>query len=464
MGKIMKKVTISDLSFAYQKKDYIIKNLNLELTAGKFWLITGPTGCGKSTFLKIIAGLYPKYAGQLNGRIDLHNLKQAMMFQNPSEQFTMSTPRQEIIFALENLQIDQTEYEDRLKKAVVFTQISRLLDQKITTLSGGEKQRVALAVLVAMDVDIFLLDEPFASVDPEARHFLIHKLGELRDQGKTILLSDHVFVDYQDICDGVLRFKDQQINLLDATEQNQLFKFSQHNKNVSFTLPNKDEQAAFYLENTKLIQNRTLLKQKKLQIMAGKSTLITGANGIGKTSLFKALTKMIPYSGSMLYHNDEISKLKTRKYLLHVAQIFQNADDQFLAVTVRDEINLSKKFRNTYFSDERIKHALQILDLDQHLDQIVYSLSGGQKKKLQILLMLISRQETLLIDEPLSGLDQESIKQVIELMLESQKQLHQTFLIISHQIDELTDLCSYRLIFDHQQLKYVSEVPHESEF
>lgn len=92
---------------------------------------------------------------------------------------------------------------------------------------------------------------------------------------------------------------------------------------------------------------------------------------------------MIPYSGSLTYKNKEIGKLKARKYLLQVAQIFQNATDQFLNITVKDEINLSKKNRkNKFFSDDKINEALAYLDLANHLDQVVYSLSGGQKKEI----------------------------------------------------------------------------------
>lgn len=171
-------ITIKNLTFAYYTKP-IIKDLNLTLPSG-FSLFVGPTGCGKSTLLKLIAGLYPKYAGKiLSGKIDLHHQKTAMMFQNAGEQFTMPTPREEIVFALENLQLSNTEYKKRLAMAVDFTQINSLLDQKISTMSGGEKQRVALAVLIAMDVDILILDEPFASCDPESRHFLINELKKL---------------------------------------------------------------------------------------------------------------------------------------------------------------------------------------------------------------------------------------------------------------------------------------------
>ncbi|RVU71083.1 MULTISPECIES: ATP-binding cassette domain-containing protein [Lactobacillus] len=456
----MTKINLSDLSFFYQRQKKIVHNLNLQLPIGALSLLIGPTGCGKSTLLKIIAGIYPKYGGKMTGKIERHNLTYAMMFQNPSEQFTMATPRQEIIFALENLQLNHDEYERRLKDAVVFTQISKLLDQKITTLSGGEKQRVALAVLIAMNVDLFLLDEPFASVDPEARSFLIKKLAQLRDQGKTIIITDHVFNDYGPVCDQVFEFQGPTIVKLNQAQKAALFKPKR--VTLHFPLPSEKETAVFNLNQTKIAQQRTLLAQDQLKIYQGKSTLITGVNGIGKTSFFKALTKMLPYTGHITFNDQEVSGWKAQRYLTHVAQIFQSASDQFLAVTVQDELNLSKKDRNHYFTDEKIKQALEQLDLTDHLHQVVYSLSGGQQKKLQILLMLMTKHEILLIDEPLAGLDANSVKQVLALMQESQQALQQTFLIISHQIAELSDFCDYHLQFAQRKLQYVSEVQHES--
>ena len=164
---------------------------------------------------------------------------------------------------------------------------------------------------------------------------------------------------------------------------------------------------------------------------------------------------MIPYTGNFTYLNKEISTLSVRKYLTQVAQIFQKASDQFLAVTVKDELELSKKDRNLFFTEEKLNEWLEKLGLADHLDQVVYSLSGGQQKKLQILLMLMTKHQVLLIDEPLSGLDHNSVKLVLELMRESQQKLHQTLFIISHQIDELAEFCDYRLILADQRLKYV---------
>lgn len=445
-------ITVNNITFSYEKTP-IIKQLNMNIPAG-FSLLIGPTGCGKSTLLKILAGLYPKYAGKMTGSIDLHEQQAAMMFQNAAEQFTMATPREEIVFALENLQVNAREYQTRLTKAVEFTQIDNLLDQKINTLSGGQQQRVALAVLLAMDVDIFLLDEPFASCDPETRLFLIKKLGLLAKTGKTIILSDHVLDDYESICDHLFEFKDKSVHELSASEKSALFLQAKkmHEQEYSFAIPSG--KAIFTLKNTQISQNTLLLNQPNLNLY-GKSTLITGPNGIGKTSLFKAMTKMIPYAGSFSYQGHEIAKLKSRKYLQQVAQIFQKAPDQFLTVTVKDEIELSKKNHNSFFTDAKIDEWLKKLNLSDHLNQVVYTLSGGQQKKLQLLLMLMTQHQVLLIDEPLSGLDHESIRLVLELMRESQQKLQQTFLIISHQIDELASFCDYRLVFADQQLKYV---------
>lgn len=448
-----KEITINDLTFAYDQQKNIFQNLSWQFQAGKFYLLIGKTGCGKSTLMKILAGLYPKYGGHLTGRIDLANLKVAMMFQNAAEQFTMKTLREEIIFALENLNLNHDEYERRLKKAVTFTQTSRLLDQAISTLSGGEKQRAALSVLIAMDVDLLLLDEPFASCDPETRKFLIGKLNDLVHLGKTVIITDHIFDNYKIAKPVVYQLTANEIKQVAEAEKKQLF--SKVKIKTDFPIPREELQPIFSFKNTEIHQNHLLLSQKRLLIPTKKIILITGKNGVGKSSLFKALTQMLPYAGGLYYNKKDIAKLKPRKYLTEVGQIFQNSEDQFLKITVQDEIELSKKNANSYFTDHNLQEALQLLELGKVLDRVVYSLSGGQKKKLQILIMLMEKHRVLLLDEPLAGLDRQSTELVIDLIKRVKKKTAKTMLIISHQVDSLNKLCDYHLVFEDQELRYV---------
>lgn len=442
----MTPLTVTDLSFTYQTKP-IISHLSYHLPSGQLSLLVGPTGCGKSTLLKLMAGLLVPTSGKMS-----HPGMVSMMFQQAGEQFTMATARDELIFALENLQVSTSDYPKRMAKAVAFTQIGPLLDQPINTLSGGQKQRIALSILIAMDVDVLLLDEPFASVDPEGRTFLIKKLGQLRDQGKTILISDHVLSGYETVCDHLFRFSANALKEVDTANLPALFRANQELSQWSFTLT--PTGSVFELQDMTLTTGKQLLQPTQLALYQGAITLITGPNGSGKTTLFKALTKMLPYGGSLKYQQQELTKLRSKTYLTQVAQIFQTSTDQFLRVTVADELALSSSMRNAYFTPERLNQVIRHLHFDDKLDQSVYTLSGGQQKQLQLLLMLMTQHQVLLIDEPLTGLDSRAVKQMVTLMQAVHAALGQTMLIISHQIAPLAPICQYHLHFANQQLNY----------
>ena len=213
-----KQIKINQLSFQYQNQS-IFKDLNLTINQGDFVLLTGQTGSGKSTLLKLISGLDPTF----NGKITAGSLKQpftnwGIVFQDPNRQFTMATPREELIFALENELVDRTAALKRINYASARTNISSLLDQPFLQLSGGEKQRVALAVLIAMKSDLFLLDEPFANCDSHNRKFLLTCLAALHKEGKTILISDHNFSGYEKLVSTVLAIKDKNIKTITLPE------------------------------------------------------------------------------------------------------------------------------------------------------------------------------------------------------------------------------------------------------
>ena len=428
-----KQIKINQLSFQYQDK-LIFKNLDFTINQGDFALLTGPSGSGKSTLLKLVAGLEPTS----NSKITTGSLNQpftnwGMVFQDPNRQFTMATPRAELIFALENKLIDRVTAQKIIDEVSHKTNISHLLDRPFLHLSGGEKQRVALAVLIAMQSDLFLLDEPFANCDSHNRNFLLNCLDSLHQEGKTILISDH---------------KNQRIQTTPLPSQEEVV--------TNFSLPHTNQESVYSFNSFSLsFPEKELLSSTNLKIYSGKATLLTGENGSGKTSLFKALSKVITYQGELLFKDKEVKKWRRRPYLSKVGQIFQNPDDQFLNVTVKEELDFSLKYnQNPSLNESKLQSILTKLNLENMDEQVVYSLSGGQKRKLQILVMLMAYPDVLLLDEPFNGLDQKSVSKVIFLLKNYFLDEKHSLIVISHQLDQIQNLCDYHLVLKGQQLFY----------
>lgn len=472
----MVNVTIQDFSYAPTKKSgLILDHVNAQINSQQFTLLTGPSGGGKSTLLKFIAGLYPKYAHlALSGQILLNQQNMAdlnrnavtkmvgMVFQDPDQQFAMDTVQNEIIFILENLQTDPNQIDKILQQVLDFCGIEELKHHSINTLSGGEKQKLALACVLAMDVELIILDEPFANVDPAARLDLINKLKDLQlHHHKTIIVCDHDLNGYENIVDTVLYLDGQshQLNTLNPTQIHSLFASFKNatNSKLTINLPNKHQSAILELTDFKLqTADKILLALDNFKFYDHQTTLITGANGIGKSTLFKALVKLTNFQGSILFNQVNINKIKPIKYSQQVSLLFQNSEDQFLEITVQEELELSKKMRqNSAFSEDAIQAALEDLNLAHLLKRNVYNLSGGQKKKLQILLMLIMNPPVLLLDEPFSGLDLDSLKVVIRLLQTAKLKFNQTQIIISHQLTNLDQLVDLHVQFSQQTLNYL---------
>lgn len=457
----MTAISVSHLTFEYDDQLPTIEDATVNIPSSKFSLLVGPSGCGKSTLLKIIANLYPDFGGTISsGSVKIEpDQRVAMMFQDPSHQFTLDTPRHEIIFALENLQLDHDTIDQRIQDALNFCNIESLADRQFGTLSGGEKQKCALAVMIAMNSDIFLLDEPFASVDPQSRNQLIERLAVLKDQyHKTIVVTDHDLTGYEEVVDEMYRFDviRHRIEHLSEDEKHKVLAdhFSIHH--VPVTLPSDQEHSVIELRNLQLTRGTTTLADiDSFNFYDQQITLITGQNGIGKSTLFSAIAKLFSYKGVITLNHTNIQKIRSAKYHQQIAMVFQEAASQFVDVTVNEELELSKKHRlSNYFSDQMINDALNSLGLSGFGERVVYSLSQGQQKKLQILLMLIISPSILLLDEPLTGLDEKSITGIFDILKKSCEAQHQTVIMISHQLTKLSQWVDHHVLFSNQTLTY----------
>lgn len=462
----MPTIAIEQLSFQFERQHPVIHDLSMATDSSEVALITGPSGCGKSTLLRLIAGLLPKYGGQITaGRItrsqvDRHPARIGMLFQDPAMQFAMDTPRHEIEFTLENCQVAPQQIPVRLQAASDFCQVNNLLDQPITTLSGGQQQRVALAVVVAMDPDILLLDEPFAAIDEDNRRFLINQLLHWHDAQptRTIVITDHDCHGYTPLHPQVYRFANQRLTALTPAQGQALITRADRAAATPLrvTQPTASVPAIIKLDHVSIARGqRNLITVPQLTIVQNKITLLTGANGVGKSTLFRALTRLIPYQGEINYHGTDIQRISPGKYHQAVGLVFQQANEQFLNVTVGEELTLSAKHqRQPLLTNDRLTEVLRNFGLAGMEDRVVYSLSGGQRKKLQLLVMLMIGHPVLLLDEPFAGLDQDSLTTVFNLIRRCQRALPQTILIISHQLTGLDQLIDYHLHLADGHLTY----------
>ncbi|ANZ57613.1 ATPase [Fructilactobacillus lindneri] len=451
----------------------IFKDVNVTFPSNKLSLLTGPSGCGKSTILTLAAGLSAtedqkcEIKGKITiGATNVKNISDterpkliSMMFQDPNQQFVMQKVEEEIIFALENLQTPSSEIQKRTDEALAFCEIEQLRNREIITLSGGEKQKVVLATLIAMNSDIILLDEPFASIDLTSKRDILNKLVQLKNQQqKTIVISDHDLSGYEGLVDNLFQVHEEQITALPLSQMNTLLNDS-HSPQISFAIPRQTEPKIISLTNYVLkTPATTLLKATDFAFHNG-CTLLTGASGIGKSSLFYSISKLKKYQGIITLADKNIQKIKNKKYYEQVVLVFQNAADQFLTVTMQEELILAQKNSlSDFWTNAKIKQALVDLNLDHKMDQVVYSLSGGQKKKLQILLMLIRDPQIMLLDEPFAGLDVASVKQVQNLIQTNFLNRGRSAIVISHQIYQFNGFFDYHVNFANQKLQYKEEL------
>lgn len=456
-------IQIQDLTFAYAKQAPILNHLTLTIPGQSFTLLSGPTGCGKTTLLKLIAGLLPKYGGHItSGKITVAGHPRiAMLFQDPAMQFTMDTARHELEFTLENMQVPHAEIAPRIAQVLSRTNLTTLADQPLTTLSGGQLQMVALATTLAMNAEVILLDEPFTNIDEASRTFLLQTLQEEQEhRNLTVIISDHDLHGYQSYIHQIIHFSKHHVKLLSPLQSQERLQDadSQAQVPLTVTIPKTDDPA-FQVTNAQLRRgNQLILDQSTLSIPSNRVTLITGPSGCGKSTFLNALSKQLPYTGQINYLHQEIKAISPGKYFRQVGLLFQHTDDQFLNVTVKEEFMLSQRHgHSTFFTNQRINEVIDDFGLRRFADRVIYSLSGGQKKLVQILVMLIMGQEVLLMDEPFNGLDYPIRQQLLKLIRVSQKQSPQTLLIVSHQPAQFQSIAQHHLAMADHRFTYQEE-------
>tara|TARA_B100000949_G_scaffold235207_1_gene257083 strand:+ start:4373 stop:5230 length:858 start_codon:yes stop_codon:yes gene_type:complete len=199
-------IKFENFSFRYDSaNEFILKNINLEINKNELVILAGPTGCGKSTLLRSIIGLIPHmHGGEYKGKVIVDQLvvndvkitdlakKAGFVFQNPENQIFMFSIERDIVFGLENLGTSRTIMKERVDSILSLLKIEHLATKAPHELSDGEKQKAALAGILAMQPKILILDEPTSLLDPKTAIDFINIVNDLRKKiGMTIVIVEH---------------------------------------------------------------------------------------------------------------------------------------------------------------------------------------------------------------------------------------------------------------------------------
>ncbi len=468
------KIMINNTDFSYQGKDKQLKNINLDISGGKCFVIIGSSGSGKSTLTRLINGLIPSFfEGELKGDVFIgdKNINQMSsweigglvgnVFQDPRSQFFANEVAGEIAFGCENLGLPHEEIIDRVHKSAKKMEIENLLNTSIYTLSYGIRQRVAICSASAMEPDIYVFDEPSANLDLHSTYQFGELIQSLKDEGKTIVIVEHRLFYLKGIADNYVFMKDGEI-VNNYTSQ-EIEKYSTNKLNEmglrtlcfrDIVLENKESESKqnsckFEVRNIskrygkKLLLDDITFKYDKNEIIA-----LTGVNAVGKSTLGKIFAGLQKESKGQVLLNDKSLNKKDR--LGEIWYIPQDLDSQLFGEDLVDELITGMKDRDGLI--EKAEELLKRLGLFELKDRHPSTLSGGQKQRLVLGVAMMRNVSVVILDEPTSGLDYRSMEQVASLIQE-QRDLGTKFLIISHDIEFIAKTCERVISLENAKIK-----------
>ena len=439
-------IDVASLSFSYVSEltgDRVeaLKDVDLSADAGSLTLVCGASGCGKSTLMKALTGLVPQMTpGELDGavRINGRNLADVALtdvghlcssvFQNPRTQFFCDTVAEELAFCGENYGRERATLRQQSERAAKLMGISHLMERKLTTLSGGQLQKVALACALASGAPVLLADEPTSNLDPAAISEVRAALKVLKEQGLTIVVVEHRLHFLRGLADQVLLMESGRVTR--RWNGAEFFSMGQAQRRslglrtlvdpgppetwVGQVKAGRQEKQVGRQENREATPSQVRLSCRGLSFAygaspvfegldadfpAGQITCIAGANGVGKTTLVRVLCGLAaPSSGSISMDGVPASR-KTRRSAC--ALVMQDTGRQLFSDTLAGELTIGA----SHASGQSGEQLLADFDLANLGERHPLSLSGGQKQRLVIAAARATGRPIVILDEPTSGVD-----------------------------------------------------------
>lgn len=482
----------------FEDKEPVLKEVSLHINQGEKVLILGPSGSGKSTIISVLAGIIPEHIeASVSGEVT-RKKRAGVLFQNPDTQFCMEHVDEEIAFSLENRKVPREEMDAIIHELLEKVGLAINPHTPIANLSGGMKQRLALASLLALEPEVLFLDEPTAQLDPTGRKevFEVIKSTAART-GQTMVVVEHVL-------DGCIEWMDRVI-LLNKNGQiiaegkpemvlnqykaemqeagiwfpkvfpykwEELIQEESHPRRVELmnkyeskketadsekrynpVLEINDLEAAYFKES--------ILENIDLTVNKGEWIAVIGNNGAGKSTFLKILAHLKKSKkGDIHFHGKELKKWRDRDLYQHLGFVFQNPELQFINQTVFDEISFSGTQYQWKEADinKRTTELLKEFGLEPYQNHHPFTLSFGQKRRLSVATMLLLDQDILLLDEPTFGQDAKSSHDLLKV-LEKRKKEGTSIIMVTHDMD-IVDQYADKVVVLHQKKLPFADHPY----
>ena len=434
-------IEVKNVSFKYgsgKKKEYSLNNISLHVKQGECVVITGESGCGKTTLTRVLNGLCPRYfEGRLRGYYKLNgetvfssesddeielneDYKKTIdeigtvvgnVFQDPRSQFFATNTTDEVVLAMENRNFDRELMRNRLEELDQLMEIRKLLDRNIFKLSSGEKQKVAIAGACAVKPKVIVLDEPSANLDADGTEKLGQLLRQLKEEGYTIIISEHRLSYLKDISDRMIIMSEGRIikdldgHAIDNITDDEMIKLGlrilSDASDFSPTGMKMGDSPVLIVDNIKYRRgDRILFDGFSASFYRGQITAITGPNGIGKTTLCRIISGELKQQKGKVNIFGENTSARKRTHDCFFME--QDADYQIFTEKVLKEVVLNTEWK---VDDEEVLYILRDFDLWEYKDRHPASLSGGQKQRVILAAAILRQPSILILDEPTSGLD-----------------------------------------------------------
>lgn len=516
----MELLKVENLSFTYPRQSgdtspekEALHQVSFQIQEGDFVVVCGESGCGKTTLLRMLKReLVP--AGQKQGAIFFSGREQSelsdreaaceigFVLQNPENQTVTDKVWHELAFGLENMGIPTPVIRRRVAEMACFFGIDDWFRKKTSQLSGGQKQLLNLASVMAMQPRLLILDEPTSQLDPIAASDFINTLVKInKELGLTILLTEHRLEDVFPVADQVMVMEKGQLlymgsprevgknlkqakknhkmllglpsavriyqgldeievscpltvregrNFIREEYDNRIIRIERKQEAIIGEIAMRMKEVCFRYEK----DTPDVLENVELTVYKGEILSLLGGNGAGKTTLLSVISGAnIPYKGKIEIFGKRLKKYKGKElYVKNLVSLPQNPQTVFLKMTVREDY---EELRNVLeYSKEEMKKAItevaKRLEISHLLDRHPYDLSGGEQQKAAIGKVLLLQPKFLLLDEPTKGIDAWAKKQ-LGILLGELKQQGITILMVTHAVEfaaEVSDRCG--LFFDHQ--------------